>query len=137
MSKWIIESTAGVVMGVYAGETPKDALAAMATELGMGEYGETYPGPGTEADWIITRYEGTLWIHDSGCGTEAIKAGVEAAHRVFERRGMSPRDAWEAAQAHADGRPHDARLLSAWEDAEAAALDACDAGEHAVLVVEG
>jgi hypothetical protein len=140
MNTWIIESIAGVVMGVYAGETKRAAFMAMLEEAGeASSYGDTYPGPGTEADWVISRYEGTLWIHDSGRGTEEIKAGVEAAHRVFKSRGVSPRDAWEAARAHADGRGRlrSEHLLSVWEEAEAAALRACDAGEHAVLVVEG
>jgi hypothetical protein len=136
MSKWIIESMAGVPMGMYAGKTPKDAFLAMLEEAGEASaYGE--PHVGTEADYHINPYEGVLWIHDSGCGTEAIKAGVEAAHQVFERRGVSPRAAWEAAQAHADGRPYSARLLSAWEDAEMVALQECCAGEHGVLVLEG
>lgn len=52
MSKYTIESKAGVVHGTYEGETPKDAFLAMLAKAGdAGEYGE--PHVGTEADWII------------------------------------------------------------------------------------
>jgi hypothetical protein len=136
MSKWIIESTAGAVFGVYEGDTKRDAFMAMLDESGdAGAYGEVHVG--TEADYHITPYEGTLWIDDSGRGAEQIKDGMAAAHAVFAKRGVSPKAAWEAAQARADDRPHDARLLAAWEDAEREALAACDAGDHGALVLEG
>lgn len=52
MSKWIIESKAGAVFGVYEGETKRDAFMAMLDESGdAGAYGEAHVG--TEADWII------------------------------------------------------------------------------------
>jgi len=43
-----IESRAGAVFGVYDGETPEDAFAAMVADAGAGS-------EGTAADWIISR----------------------------------------------------------------------------------
>jgi len=136
MAKCIIESTAGAVFGVYEGETKRDAFMAMLAASGdASAYGEAHVG--TEAGYHINPYEGTLWINDSSRGTEAIKKGVEAAHKLFIGCGVSPRAAWEAAQARADGRSHNAFHAAIWDRAEVAALDACDAGEHGVLVLEG
>lgn len=56
MSKWIIESKAGVIYGTYEGETAKDAFLAMLEDAGSAkDYGE--PHVGTEADWIITEVD--------------------------------------------------------------------------------
>jgi hypothetical protein len=52
MSKWIIESNAGVFYGTYEGASEKDAFMAMLDESGdVSAYGEAHVG--TEADWII------------------------------------------------------------------------------------
>lgn len=52
MSKWIIESKAGVIYDTYEGASEKDAFMAMLDESGdAGAYGEAHVG--TEADWII------------------------------------------------------------------------------------
>lgn len=53
MTKWIIESKAGTVLGVYEGETKKAAFLAMLEDAGdAGAYGAAHVG--TETDWIIT-----------------------------------------------------------------------------------
>jgi hypothetical protein len=49
MSKWKIESKAGVIFGVYEGETAEDAFAAMVEEGGSSDGAE-----GEASDWIIT-----------------------------------------------------------------------------------
>jgi hypothetical protein len=49
MQTFLIESKAGVFLGEYRGETPEEALAAMAADGGITE--ETL---GTVADYIIT-----------------------------------------------------------------------------------
>lgn len=49
MSKYQIESKAGVIFGVYEGETEEAAFAAMVADGGGDE--ET---AGTAKDWIIT-----------------------------------------------------------------------------------
>lgn len=52
MSKWTIESKAGVVHGTYEGASEKEAFMVMLDESGdAGAYGEAHVG--TEADWII------------------------------------------------------------------------------------
>jgi hypothetical protein len=45
-----IESRAGAVFGIYEGETPEDAFAAMVADAGAG-------AEGTAADWIIDSVE--------------------------------------------------------------------------------
>lgn len=54
MSKhWKIESKAGVVYGVYEGETAEAAFAAM-----IADGGESDGAEGAAADWIITEVAG-------------------------------------------------------------------------------
>ena len=49
MSKFLIESKAGVYFGAYDGETAEEAFAAMVTDGGGSDGAE-----GTAEDWIIT-----------------------------------------------------------------------------------
>lgn len=51
MSKYQIESTAGVIFGVYEGETPEDAFAAMCADAGDEPGSEA---AGSAADWLIS-----------------------------------------------------------------------------------
>ena len=53
MTKFQIESKAGVVFGVYEGETAEDAFKAMIEEAGSGEDVDGNETAGTAADWII------------------------------------------------------------------------------------
>ena len=48
-----IESRAGAVFGIYEGETPEDAFAAMVADAGAG-------AEGTAADWIIAAISHSL-----------------------------------------------------------------------------
>ncbi len=64
-----------------------------------------------------------LWIADSGADDAAIKRGVDAAHRHFERLGIDPRAAWRALD-DIDAADH-AKAWAAWGDAAVMALRAC------------
>lgn len=55
MSLFQIESKAGVVFGVYEGETPEEAFAAMVAEAG-GVVGDEPTG--VPSDWIIREVGG-------------------------------------------------------------------------------
>ncbi len=52
--RYQISSTASVDMGIYEGETEKEAFLAMVEDAG-GAYGDETTG--TEEDWIITEVE--------------------------------------------------------------------------------
>ena len=72
-----------------------------------------------------------LWINDSGASTEDILRGVAAAVAVFERYGVSAKDAQAAQQAIDDGEQADNVMTMravAWQEADAAAVKACCAG---------
>lgn len=57
MLKFQIESKAGVVFGVYEGQTAEDALNAMIKEAGSGESVDGNDTAGSIADWIITEVQ--------------------------------------------------------------------------------
>ena len=77
MSKYQIESKAGVVYGIYEGETEADAFKAMVEEAGTG-------AEGTPDDWLITCVDLTLsqsgqiliGAHFSGYGVKQTKGGT-------------------------------------------------------------
>jgi hypothetical protein len=52
MSKWTVESKAGVIYGIYDGASAREAFLAMLDDYGDASvYGAAHVG--TEADWII------------------------------------------------------------------------------------
>ena len=53
MKKWQITSKAGVVFGVYEGETPEEAFAAMVADGGDACDVDGRSTAGTVDDWII------------------------------------------------------------------------------------
>ena len=57
MSKWQIESKAGLMYGVYEGETAEDAFQAMVEDGGEGVDDDGNATAGTSADWIITEVQ--------------------------------------------------------------------------------
>lgn len=54
MTRYTIESRAGVLYGVYEGDTPEAAFAAMVAD-GGGHVGDEHVG--TAADWLIRECE--------------------------------------------------------------------------------
>lgn len=69
-----------------------------------------------------------LWIYDSGCSTDEIAVGVAAAHQSLETASVTAADALAASLAKASDEPFNAAHADAWDDAERAALIACNAG---------
>lgn len=60
MTKFLIESTAGIVMGEYVAESKAEALDAMARECGYVDYAEvlTVLGKTDPSDLIVTEVQG-------------------------------------------------------------------------------
>lgn len=58
MTHYQIESKAGIVYGIYEGDTPEQAFAAMVAEAGgPAEDSDGAPVEGTPADWIIRKVD--------------------------------------------------------------------------------
>lgn len=53
MRKFCIESKAGVVYGIYGGDTPEEAFEAMVADAGDGYDADGRRTAGTVDDWII------------------------------------------------------------------------------------
>lgn len=53
MSSYYIESKAGVIFGIYEGDTPEGAFAAMVADAGDGVDTDGSSTAGTADDWII------------------------------------------------------------------------------------
>jgi hypothetical protein len=68
MTMWQVTSSAGVDMGVYEGETPADALDAMARDAG-------YKSQADATDSGISPFEGTV--------AREMPAGWEPGHTVY------------------------------------------------------
>lgn len=67
MSKYYIESQAGVVYGIYDGATPEDAFEAMVADAGDGYDVDGRRTAGTVDDWIIIEVTGVDqdWEHEA------------------------------------------------------------------------
>lgn len=70
----------------------------------------------------------SVWIVDAHASEADIRAGVEAAERVFLRWRLTPAHCYAQMIAHADGDAYGERGLAAWREAEVAAIAACCAG---------
>ena len=72
-----------------------------------------------------------LAFRDAPPGEMAIRAALEAAQRVLDRSGVSPRDAYEAYQAFATGAGSPDVLALTFARAEAEAMDTLAAHGYA------
>lgn len=75
MNKFYIESKAGVIFGIYEGDTPADAFEAMVADAGDGYDVDGRRSAGTPDDWTILEvvdvdqdweHEATLYTLSNG-----------------------------------------------------------------------
>lgn len=87
MAQWQIESKAGVVYGVYEGETPEEAFAAMVDQAGgAGDYTDGGSTAGSLQDWIIREAPAAFRVVRPSGGIVSEHATLEDAERALRRQ---------------------------------------------------